>query len=708
MRAPPAPGTIRCVAALCLTAVLLPLSTRDAAASAAIWADRCSGCHSAAPSGARANAAGATAAFFTTVFGNVSAMEDFNKLPIFGGLSDANKVSLGAYIEAVINTTPITTTTPYDTTKTVSLANKFVRNTAASGLDTFRINTAPSKGTLSYTSATNSLVYNPTACRTGADTMTYRFTDGGSLTTATRSLTVTIGSFPVPVISSATTHAGTFGSAISPYTIASSAFPCPADTTWGATGLPPGITRTGNQLTGTPTVPGTYIVTLTATNTGGTDNETLTFTVNRAAQTIAFPLQPAALFTLSPVAINQATGGASGMPIVYSSGSPLVCSVNNVARTYTPITAGPCVINANQAGNTNYNAASQVFQTAQISAVAPAAPTIGSASPGVSSATVTFTPPTSNGGSAITSYTASCSATLQTTRTATGAGSPLVVGSLANGIQYSCTVRATNAAGSSPQSGAATVTALDPAQDEDNDGVPNGVEGPEGLNPFVKDNDVFASARLFAMQQYRDFLGREGDPGGITFYTDLLESGTATRVQVVDSFLASPEFQNGLPSVIRLYFSFFSRIPDYGGLNFQVTAFRQGTPLDVIAQNFYNSPEFTNRYGALSNDQYINLVYQNVLGRAPDPGGYDFYKTRLDSGVLTKGQMMIGFSESAEFQQITSNEVFVVSVYTGLLRRTPEPGGLDFYVDLLDSGTPRSDILPGFLNSPEYRARFLP
>ena len=47
--------------------------------------------------------------------------------------------------------------------------------------------------------------------------------------------------------------------------------------------------------------------------------------------------------------------------------------------------------------------------------------------------------------------------------------------------------------------------------DPDGDGIPSGVESDEGTNAFVKDNDVFGNARLFAMQQYRDFLGREGD-----------------------------------------------------------------------------------------------------------------------------------------------------------------------------------------------------
>ena len=252
-----------------------------------------------------------------------------------------------------------------------------------------------------------------------------------------------------------------------------------------------------------------------------------------------------------------------------------------------------------------------------------------------------------------------------------------------------------------------TITSLPGAGDFDGDGIPNGIEAAETRNPFVKDNDVFGNARLFAMQQYRDFLGREGEPSGIAFYDNLITSGT-TRVPVIESFLASPEFLNGLPQCTRLYFSFFGRIPDYGGLLFQVNAFRQGVALDVIAQNFSNSPEFTSRYGALTDDQYINLVYQNVLGRAPDPAGYSFYFTHLQNGTLTRGAMMIGFSESPEFQQLVADEVFVVSVYLGMLRRTPEPAGLDFYIDLLEGGTPRSAIINGFFLSPEYHNRFLP
>jgi hypothetical protein len=62
---------------------------------------------------------------------------------------------------------------------------------------------------------------------------------------------------------------------------------------------------------------------------------------------------------------------------------------------------------------------------------------------------VTFTPPASNGGAPITSYTVTASPGGQT---ATGSGSPIFVGGLVNGQSYTFTVTATNAAGTGPSS----------------------------------------------------------------------------------------------------------------------------------------------------------------------------------------------------------------------------------------------------------------
>ena len=93
----------------------------------------------------------------------------------------------------------------------------------------------------------------------------------------------------------------------------------------------------------------------------------------------------------------------------------------------------------------------------------PGAPTIGTATPGNAQASVPFTQPSSNGGSAITSYTATSSPGGFTgTLTQAGSGTITVTG-LNNGTAYTFTVTATNSVGTSAASAASnTVTPAAP------------------------------------------------------------------------------------------------------------------------------------------------------------------------------------------------------------------------------------------------------
>jgi len=102
----------------------------------------------------------------------------------------------------------------------------------------------------------------------------------------------------------------------------------------------------------------------------------------------------------------------------------------------------------------------QYFALNQPAATVPNAPTIGSASTGNTRATINFTAPANNGGSAITTYTATSSPSNLTT---IGLASPLVVLGLTNGTAYTFTVKATNAIGDSVVSSASnSVIPLDP------------------------------------------------------------------------------------------------------------------------------------------------------------------------------------------------------------------------------------------------------
>jgi hypothetical protein len=119
----------------------------------------------------------------------------------------------------------------------------------------------------------------------------------------------------------------------------------------------------------------------------------------------------------------------------------------------TPTTAGSYSISL-MASNGFGNPATRTT-IVKVDAPAPGAPTIGSATAGNTSATVSFTPPASHGSSAITGYTVTATDTTTAAnggQTATGMGSPITISGLTNGNAYTFTVTARNSSGNGPAS----------------------------------------------------------------------------------------------------------------------------------------------------------------------------------------------------------------------------------------------------------------
>jgi len=111
----------------------------------------------------------------------------------------------------------------------------------------------------------------PTA--TGTSTVTLSATNSKGTGHATLTLTVPVAQ---PVVTSATTASGKVGTAFS-YQISATNTP----TSYGATGLPAGLSVNGSTglISGTPTATGSSTVTLSATNSKGTGYTTLTLSI---------------------------------------------------------------------------------------------------------------------------------------------------------------------------------------------------------------------------------------------------------------------------------------------------------------------------------------------------------------------------------------------------------------------------------------------
>ena len=132
----------------------------------------------------------------------------------------------------------------------------------------------------------------------------------------------------------------------------------------------------------------------------------------------------------------------------------------------------------------------------------------------------------------------------------------------------------------------------------------------------------------------------------------------------------------------RLYQAYFLRQPDGPGLDYWLSQYRAGMSLQGLSYNFARSAEFQQRYGALDNSGFVNLVYNNVLCRAPDGDGWSYWVTKLNLGEIDRGEMMVLFSEGAEFGNTTGTRWSSyaspdqANFYTDGYDVQPLPGGL--------------------------------
>jgi len=295
----------------------------------------------------------------------------------------------------------------------------------ATGLPT-GLNTNTSTGVISGTPAAGTDTGSPYSVIISA-------TNAGGTGSATLTLTINPAT---PVIQPPFTATGQVGVAFS-YQITATNNP----TSFNATGLPAGLTvnKSTGLISGTPTTAGTYTVTISATNAGGTGSHTLTLTINPPTPVITSPLtatgQVGVAFSYQITATNNPTSyAATGLPagLTVNTATGLISGTPTTAGTYT------VTISATNAGGTG--------SATLVLTIKPAKPVITSSLTATGTVGVAFSyqiTATNNP----TSFNATGLPSGLTVNTATGLISGTPAAGTDAGSPYSVTISATNSGG---------------------------------------------------------------------------------------------------------------------------------------------------------------------------------------------------------------------------------------------------------------------
>lgn len=134
-------------------------------------------------------------------------------------------------------------------------------------------------------------------------------------------------------------------------------------------------------------------------------------------------------------------------------------------------------------------------------------------------------------------------------------------------------------------------------------------------------------------------MDRDGQGEGADVLTGIewldFDGGARLQLDKLDGIagLATAE----VDMLIEVYIAYFNRAPDALGLYFWGNAYADGIPLEQIAALFLDQDETRETYPeTLSTLDFVTQVYSNVLGRVPDAGGLSFWEGKLDSGEVSR------------------------------------------------------------------------
>lgn len=135
---------------------------------------------------------------------------------------------------------------------------------------------------------------------------------------------------------------------------------------------------------------------------------------------------------------------------------------------------------------------------------------------------------------------------------------------------------------------------------------------------------------------------------------------------------------NALITVQKLYIAYYGRAADAAGQNYWAGELdKAGGSLTQVIDAFANAQEAQALYGSGTTvNARITVLYQNILGRAPDAGGLAYYAGEVAAGRLSLGNTALavleGVQPGSSDAPLANNRLSVANSFTVQVSNTPQ------------------------------------
>lgn len=111
-----------------------------------------------------------------------------------------------------------------------------------------------------------------------------------------------------------------------------------------------------------------------------------------------------------------------------------------------------------------------------------------------------------------------------------------------------------------------------------------------------------------------------------------------------------PATQLQKEELIEVYIATFNRAPDVDGFNYWLSNITdKGWTIQDVAKSMFDSPEVSKYYPSnLSNGDFVDKIYNNVLNRNSDADGKVYWVKQMDNETITKDEMLLAIINGAK------------------------------------------------------------